>query len=87
MCDFQYLPLVTSEDFTSHVCVYNQLVPQGMESADWLNQSAPLYLPPAAFTRMDTAQVIYPPFCCIAVPLSIDTAGSQNDTNKISTYQ
>ncbi|KAK3864002.1 hypothetical protein Pcinc_030264 [Petrolisthes cinctipes] len=56
MCDFQYLPLITSEDCMSHVCVYDQLVPQGMESADWLNQSAPLYLPPAAFTRMDTPQ-------------------------------
>lgn len=56
LCDFQYLPLVPSEDGQQQVCVYDQLVPQGMERADWLNQAAPLYLPPAAFTRMDTPQ-------------------------------
>ncbi|XP_045108931.1 general transcription factor 3C polypeptide 5-like isoform X2 [Portunus trituberculatus] len=56
LCDFQYLPLVTCEDGLQQMCVYDQLVPQGMERADWLNQPAPLYLPPAAFTRMDTPQ-------------------------------
>lgn len=57
LCDFQFLPLVMSEDEMQQMCVYDQLVPQGMERADWLNQPAPLYLPPAAFTRMDTPQV------------------------------
>ena len=57
LCDFQFLPLSVSEDGLQQVCVYDQLVPQGMETADWLNQPAPLYLPPAAFTRMDTPQV------------------------------
>ncbi|KAG0704432.1 General transcription factor 3C polypeptide 5 [Chionoecetes opilio] len=56
LCDFQYLPLETREDATQQVCVYDQLVPHGIEKADWLNQPAPLYLPPAAFTRMDTPQ-------------------------------
>lgn len=57
LCDFQYLPLVNSEDGQQQACVYDQLVPQGMEGADWLNHAAPLFLPPAAFTRMDTPQV------------------------------
>lgn len=56
LCDFQYVPLVSSEDGLGQMCVYDQLVPRGMEKADWLSQSAPLYLPPAAFTRMDTPQ-------------------------------
>ncbi|XP_066955131.1 general transcription factor 3C polypeptide 5 isoform X1 [Macrobrachium rosenbergii] len=56
LCDFQYVPLMTGEDGSSQVCIYNDLVPRGMESANWLHQPAPLYLPPAAFTRMDTPQ-------------------------------
>ncbi|XP_042203749.1 general transcription factor 3C polypeptide 5-like isoform X2 [Homarus americanus] len=56
LCDFQYVPLVSTDDGQNQVCVYDQLVPRGMETADWLNQPAPLYLPPAAFTRMDTPQ-------------------------------
>lgn len=59
LCDFQYVPLVSTEDGLGQVCVYDQLVPQGMEKADWLNHPAPLYLPPAAFTRMDAPQVWY----------------------------
>jgi len=56
MCDFQYVPLVSMVDENSQECVYDDLVPQGMEKADWLNQPAPLFLPPAAFSRMDTPQ-------------------------------
>ncbi|XP_053655427.2 general transcription factor 3C polypeptide 5 [Cherax quadricarinatus] len=56
LCDFQYVPLVSMEEGQPLMCVYDQLVPRGMEKADWLNQPAPLYLPPAAFTRMDTPQ-------------------------------
>ncbi|XP_047490172.1 general transcription factor 3C polypeptide 5-like [Penaeus chinensis] len=56
LCDFQYVPLVNTEDSHAQECVYDQLVPQGMEKADWLNRPAPLFLPPAAFTRMDAPQ-------------------------------
>ncbi|XP_069972340.1 general transcription factor 3C polypeptide 5 [Penaeus vannamei] len=56
LCDFQYVPVVNTEDGLAQECVYDQLVPQGMEKADWLNQPAPLFLPPAAFTRMDAPQ-------------------------------
>ncbi|CAL4184680.1 unnamed protein product, partial [Meganyctiphanes norvegica] len=56
MCDFQYVPLVSLVDESSQECVYDDLVPKGMEKADWLNQPAPLFLPPAAFSRMDTPQ-------------------------------
>ncbi|KAK7083684.1 General transcription factor 3C polypeptide 5, partial [Halocaridina rubra] len=56
LCDFQYIPVVTGEDGVDQVCIYGDLIPRGMETADWLQRPATLYLPPAAFTRMDTPQ-------------------------------
>ncbi|XP_076066865.1 general transcription factor IIIC subunit l(2)37Cd [Oratosquilla oratoria] len=54
MCDFQYVPVSVTEDRAE--CFYDSLVPHGIVSSAWLNLPAPLFLPPAAFSRMDTPQ-------------------------------
>ncbi|KAB7500385.1 General transcription factor 3C polypeptide 5 [Armadillidium nasatum] len=58
MCDFQYLPVATTEEdgVKKLQNVYGELLPKGMVNSDWLDQPAPLFLPPATFSRMDTPQ-------------------------------
>lgn len=41
-------------------CIYNSIYPTGIPSADWLKQDVPYFLPPAAFSRMDTVQQYIP---------------------------
>ncbi|KAJ4427039.1 hypothetical protein ANN_26838 [Periplaneta americana] len=58
LCDFQYLTM--NPEFGDHgqmVCKYDSLVPIGLPTASWLAGSAPYFLPPATFSRMDTMQV------------------------------
>ncbi|XP_033606332.1 general transcription factor 3C polypeptide 5 isoform X1 [Cryptotermes secundus] len=57
LCDFQYVTM--NPQFGSHgpaVCEYSNLVPIGLPKASWLTGEAPYFLPPAAFSRMDTMQ-------------------------------
>lgn len=61
LCDFQYVTM--NPQFGSHgpaVCEYSNLVPTGLPKASWLTGEAPYFLPPAAFSRMDTMQVLTP---------------------------
>ena len=58
MCDFQYLPMVYQQETNTHTSIYSQVYP-GSESlvrSEWLEQEAPLFIPPAAFSRMDVPQ-------------------------------
>ncbi|XP_069699297.1 general transcription factor 3C polypeptide 5 isoform X4 [Periplaneta americana] len=58
LCDFQYLTM--NPEFGDHgqmVCKYDSLVPIGLPTASWLAGSAPYFLPPATFSRMDTMQI------------------------------
>lgn len=50
LCDFQYLPT------TKEKCIIDMVVPKGLD-LDWLNSDASYFLPPPAFSRMDSVQV------------------------------
>jgi len=39
-------------------CIYNTLVPEGMTPLSWIAKPAMYFIPPAAFSRMDTVQVL-----------------------------
>ena len=58
MCDFQYLPMVYDRETNSHTSIYSQVYPgnESLVPSSWLEQSAPLFIPPAAFSRMDLPQ-------------------------------
>lgn len=36
MCDFQFLPIVTCPNTRKPVCIYDQLVPSGVLTPDWI---------------------------------------------------
>lgn len=57
LCDFQYLPMhAPPNDPTKMECIYKTLVPEGMAPLSWIHKPAMYFLPPAAFSRMDTVQ-------------------------------
>ena len=60
MCDFQYLPMVHNPQDNSHSDIYSQVYPgnESLVPSSWLDQnnSTPLFIPPAAFSRMDLPQ-------------------------------
>ena len=58
LCDFQYLPMVYNQEDKSHSDIYSQVYPGNnkLASNTWLYQDAPLFIPPAAFSRMDLPQ-------------------------------
>lgn len=57
LCDFQYLSMhAPPNDLTKMECIYNTLVPDGIVPLSWINKPAMYFLPPAAFSRMDTVQ-------------------------------
>ena len=58
LCDFQCLPLVYDPRYGEERCVSADILPQGITSSSWLEEPAPLFLPPATFSRMDTPQVV-----------------------------
>lgn len=39
-------------------CIYKSLVPEGMAPLSWIHKPAMYFIPPAAFSRMDTVQVL-----------------------------
>lgn len=58
LCDFQFLPMSKKSDGSGEMeSIYEKLVPRGLPSMSWLQENSPLFLPPAAFSRMDTVQV------------------------------
>lgn len=61
LCDFQYLPIATPKDSRqANECIYNQIYPTAIPSFEWLNSPVHIFLPPAAFSRMDTVQQFAP---------------------------
>ncbi|XP_034231129.1 general transcription factor 3C polypeptide 5 [Thrips palmi] len=57
LCDFQYLPMhAPPNDPMKMECIYKTLVPEGMAPLSWIHNPAMYFLPPAAFSRMDTVQ-------------------------------
>lgn len=60
MCDAQYLPLHSSQDSTSSSLPYSCFTPQNLELPSWQHEEPQqLFLPPAAFSRMDTPQFFF----------------------------
>ncbi|XP_037083418.1 general transcription factor 3C polypeptide 5-like [Pollicipes pollicipes] len=51
MCDFQFLPM----DETGK-SIYDQVVPTSCLDTEYPNRQAPLFVPPVAFSRVDTPQ-------------------------------
>ncbi|XP_043790065.1 general transcription factor 3C polypeptide 5 isoform X2 [Apis laboriosa] len=61
LCDFQYLPITQSkEDPKKLECIYDKIYPSNMPHYSWLKNDVPYFLPPAAFSRMDTVQQYIP---------------------------
>ncbi|XP_075213058.1 general transcription factor IIIC subunit l(2)37Cd [Lycorma delicatula] len=56
LCDFQYLPMQTNKNGDIEN-IYDKLVPKDFPSVDWFDEPAPPFLPPAAFSRMDSVQL------------------------------
>lgn len=61
LCDFQYLPMTQStEDPKKLECIYDKIYPSNIPPFSWLKNDVPYFLPPAAFSRMDTMQHYVP---------------------------
>ncbi|XP_076653346.1 general transcription factor IIIC subunit l(2)37Cd [Halictus rubicundus] len=61
LCDFQYLPMTQSkEDPKKLEYVYDKIYPNNIPQYSWLKSDVPYFLPPAAFSRMDTIQHYVP---------------------------
>ncbi|OAD55297.1 General transcription factor 3C polypeptide 5 [Eufriesea mexicana] len=61
LCDFQYLPMSQSkEDPKKLECIYDKIYPSNIPHYSWLKNDVPYFLPPAAFSRMDTVQQYVP---------------------------
>jgi len=60
LCDFQYLPMVYRPRDNSHIDIYDQVYPgnEKLVPSSWLTppSPSPLFVPPAAFSRMDLPQ-------------------------------
>lgn len=59
LCDFQYVPM-TQNRSDNLECIYSSIYPTGIPSFSWLKNDVPYFLPPAAFSRMDTIQQYVP---------------------------
>ncbi|XP_012220563.2 general transcription factor 3C polypeptide 5 [Linepithema humile] len=61
LCDFQYAPMTQSKLNPKKLeCIYSSIYPTGIPSYSWLKNDVPYFLPPAAFSRMDTIQQYIP---------------------------
>ncbi|XP_076221221.1 general transcription factor IIIC subunit l(2)37Cd isoform X2 [Nomia melanderi] len=61
LCDFQYLPMTQSkEDPKKLDYIYDKIYPSNIQRFSWLQNDVPYFLPPAAFSRMDTIQQYVP---------------------------
>ena len=55
LCDFQYLPM-TKDESGGQVSIYPEVFFKGLVGSDWIEKEAPLFIPPAVFSRMDVPQ-------------------------------
>ncbi|XP_023324634.1 general transcription factor 3C polypeptide 5 [Eurytemora carolleeae] len=55
LCDFQYLPMEKDEEGKLS-SLYPKVFFQNLVSSDWIEKEAPLFIPPAVFSRMDAPQ-------------------------------
>lgn len=55
LCDFQYLPMV-KEETGGYQSIYEDVYFNKLVESSWLESPSPLFLPPAAFSRMDCPQ-------------------------------
>ena len=61
LCDFQYLPITKNKDDpTKDECIYDSIYPVGLPPYSWMKNEVPYFLPPAAFSRMDSVQQYTP---------------------------
>ncbi|XP_014472456.1 PREDICTED: general transcription factor 3C polypeptide 5 isoform X2 [Dinoponera quadriceps] len=61
LCDFQYVPMTQSRSDPNKLeCIYSSIYPTGIPAFSWLQNDVPYFLPPAAFSRMDTIQQYVP---------------------------
>ncbi|XP_034175976.1 general transcription factor IIIC subunit l(2)37Cd [Osmia lignaria lignaria] len=61
LCDFQYLPMAPCKDDPKTLkCIYDQIYPHNIPHYSWLKNDVLYFLPPAAFSRMDTVQQYAP---------------------------
>ncbi|XP_043497307.1 general transcription factor 3C polypeptide 5 [Polistes fuscatus] len=61
LCDFQYLTMTEKKDNPKKLeCVYDKIHPIGIPSYSWLKNDVPYFLPPAAFSRMDSVHKYKP---------------------------
>lgn len=57
LCDFQYLPMQRGDaGQPQHVSIYPQVFFNKLVGSEWIEQQAPLFIPPAVFSRMDVPQ-------------------------------
>ncbi|KAJ8679851.1 hypothetical protein QAD02_015638 [Eretmocerus hayati] len=61
LCDFQYLPITKNKDDpTKYDCIHDSVYPVGLPPYNWIKEKVPYFLPPAAFSRMDSIQLYTP---------------------------
>ncbi|KAF7417727.1 hypothetical protein HZH68_000380 [Vespula germanica] len=61
LCDFQYLTMTKNEKNPKVLeCIYDKIYPTGIPSYSWLKNEVPYFLPPAAFSRVDSVQQYVP---------------------------
>ncbi|TRY64361.1 hypothetical protein TCAL_08702 [Tigriopus californicus] len=56
LCDFQYLPMRKARNGSGYESIYESVFFDKLVDSAWLSQDSPLFLPPAAFSRMDVPQ-------------------------------
>jgi len=55
LCDFQYLPMDKNEQ-NEQVSIYPEVFFNRLVTSEWIERTAPLFIPPAVFSRMDVPQ-------------------------------
>lgn len=55
------MPVVQNENNSNkNECIHDQIYPSSLPPYSWINTEVPLFLPPAAFSRMDSIQLHAP---------------------------
>lgn len=61
LCDFQYLTMTEKKDNPKALeSIYDKIHPTGIPPYSWLKNDVPYFLPPAAFSRMDSVHQYVP---------------------------
>jgi len=56
LCDFQYLPMAKKAETNQLASIYPEVYFNKLVGSDWIDKEAPLFIPPAVFSRMDVPQ-------------------------------